>query len=178
MNAPASSSARPALAAILLVSLAAVIFLFWLIYFHPPAAADSQYAFLPALNALFNLLSAIALVVGHSFVRARRISAHRASMITAFLFSTLFLIGYILHHALHGDVRYPLHASFRALYLSLLASHILLAILTLPLVLISFFFALSNRIPSHRRIARVTYPLWLYVSITGVVTWAMLRAAQ
>jgi putative membrane protein len=147
------SSPRTAIAAILAISAAASLFLFWLIYIHPAAASSSQYAFLPALNAILNGLSAIALLVGYTFIRARRIAAHRASMITAFVFSSLFLVSYILHHALHGDVRYPLHAAFRTFYLSLLASHILLAVIALPMVLVTFFFSLSGRIPQHRTIA-------------------------
>ena len=89
-------------------------------------------------------------------------------MITAFVFSTLFLVSYILHHALHGDVRYPVHAALRSLYLPLLASHIVLAVIALPLVLVTFFFSLTGRIPQHRKVARWTFPLWLYVSVTGV----------
>ena len=99
-------------------------------------------------------------------------------MITAFAFSTLFLLSYILHHYLHGDVRYPLHAALRSLYLPLLASHIILAIVALPLILVTFFFSLSGRFPQHRKVARWTFPMWLYVSITGVITYAMLRLAQ
>ena len=99
-------------------------------------------------------------------------------MISAFIFSSLFLAGYILHHALHGDVRYPLHAALRSVYLPLLASHILLAVVALPQILVTFFFSLTGRIPQHRKIARWTFPLWLYVSVTGVITWAMLRLAQ
>lgn len=174
----APRSTAPAIAAILAISLAASLFLFWLIYIHPAAASSTQYAFLPALNAAFNGLAAIALLIGYTFIRARRIPQHRASMSAAFGFSTLFLIGYIAHHALHGDVLYPLHAPFRTFYLSLLASHILLAIVALPLVLVTFYFSLSGRIPLHRRVARWTLPLWLYVSLTGVVTYAMLRLAQ
>lgn len=170
--------ARSAIAAILAVSGAATAFLFWLIYVHPAAASSARYAFLPALNAVLNGLSAVSLLIGYTFIRARRIAAHRAAMIAAFAFSTLFLISYILHHYLHGDVFYPAHAAFRSLYLPLLASHILLAVVTLPLVLVTFFFSLSGRIPQHRKIARWTFPLWLYVSVTGVVTYAMLRLAQ
>jgi putative membrane protein len=168
----------PAIAAILAISAAATAFLFWLIYVHPAAASSTQYAFLPALNALLNGLSATALLIGYTFIRARRIKAHRAAMITAFCFSTLFLVSYILHHALHGDVRYPAHAALRAVYLPLLASHIVLAVVALPLVLVTFFFSLSGRIPQHRKVARWTFPLWLYVSVTGVVTYMMLRLAQ
>jgi putative membrane protein len=178
-TAAPSSNTRPAIAAILTISAAATAFLFWLIYVHPAAdAARVRYAFLPALNALLNGLSATALLAGYAFIRAKRIKAHRAAMMTAFAFSTLFLVSYILHHALHGDVRYPAHAALRAVYLPLLASHIVLAIVALPLVLAAFFLALTGRIPQHRKVARWTFPLWLYVSITGVVTWAMLRLAQ
>jgi len=172
------SSTRTAIAAILLISAAATAFLFWLIYVHPAAASSSQYAFLPALNALLNGLSATALLIGYTFIRARHIKAHRAAMITAFAFSTLFLVSYILHHALHGDVRYPAHAALRSLYLPLLASHIVLAVVALPLVLVTFFFSLTGRIREHRKVARFTFPLWLYVSVTGVITYVMLRLAQ
>jgi putative membrane protein len=172
------SNTRPAIALILVISAAATLFLFWLIYIHPAAAAITEYAFLPALNAIFNGLAATALLIGYTFIRARRIAAHRASMITAFVFSTLFLVSYILHHALHGDVRYPLHAAFRTFYLWLLTSHILLAVVALPLVLVTFFFSLSGRFPQHKKVARWTFPLWLYVSVTGVITYVMLRLAQ
>ena len=174
-----SSSTRSAIAAILAISAAACLFLLWLIYIHP--AADTTHirlGFLPALNALLNGLSATALLIGYIFIRAKRIQAHRAAMITAFAFSTLFLVSYILHHALHGDVRYPTHAALRSVYLPLLASHILLAIVALPLVLVTFFFSLTGRIREHRKVARWTFPLWLYVSVTGVVTYILLRLAQ
>jgi putative membrane protein len=171
------SGTGAAIAVILAISAAASLFLFWLIYIHPAAATSSQYAFLPAMNAALNGLAATALLIGYTFIRARRIPQHRASMITAFIFSTLFLVGYIAHHAFHGDVRYPLHADYRTFYLSLLASHIILAVVALPLVLVTFFFSLSGRIPQHRKVARWTFPIWLYVSVTGVVTYVMLRLA-
>ena len=172
------SSTRPIIIAILAISAAASAFLFWLIYIHPAAAASTQYAFLPALNAILNGLSAVALTIGYVFIRSHRVAAHRASMMTAFGFSTLFLLSYIAHHALHGDVRYPAHGALRSVYLPLLVSHILLAVVALPMVLVTFFFSLSGRIRQHRKIARWTFPLWLYVSVTGVITYVMLRIAQ
>jgi putative membrane protein len=184
MSATATASqpranTRPAILAILAISAAASLFLFWLIYEHPAADTTStKLAFLPALNAALNGLSATALLVGYTFIRAHKIAAHRASMITAFLFSTLFLVSYILHHYLHGDVRYPLHAAMRSIYLPLLASHIVMAVIALPLVLVTFFFSLTSRFPQHRKVARWTFPIWLYVSVTGVVTYVMLRLAQ
>ena len=180
-NAPTTanrSGTGPAIAAILTISAAASLFLFWLIYIHPAAAASTEFAFLPALNAVLNGLAAVALSMGYIFIRARQMERHRAAMITAFIFSSLFLVSYILHHYLHGDVYYPRQAAYRTFYLWLLASHIVLAVVALPLVLVTFFFSLSGRIPQHRKVARWTFPLWLYVSVTGVVTYAMLRLAQ
>ena len=183
MTTVAPSSKRPpaaqsAIVGILLLSLAAILFLLWLIYMHPAIdESGERYAFLPGLNALLNGLSAIALTAGFLFIRARKINAHWRAMTTAFVFSTMFLVSYILHHALHGDVRYPVHAAYRALYLWLLASHILLATVALPMILLTFFFSLTGRFPRHKKIACWTFPIWLYVSVTGVITYAMLRTA-
>src|SRR3954451_19128941 len=100
----------PAIAVILAISAAASLFLFWLIYVHPASdAARVRFAFLPPLNAVMNGLSATALLIGFTFIRARRIAAHRAAMITAFCFSTLLLVWYIIRPALHGNVHYPVH---------------------------------------------------------------------
>ena len=167
-------------AAILGVSLLATLFLFWLIYVHPASDAAAQhYTFLPNLNALLNGLSAIALVVGFYFIRHHRIIAHRNSMMTAFVFSSLFLVSYIANHALHGDTLYPVHNGiYYHAYLPILISHIVLSTLALPIVLITFYLCRSGRIPMHRRLARFTFPLWIYVSVTGVVVRVMLVAAQ
>lgn len=175
-SAPVSN--KGAIAGILVLSAVASLFLFWLIYVHtaPQAFAD-RLLFLPAMDALLNGLAAICLVVGFYFIRQREIVAHRRSMLTAFAFSTLFLVCYVVNHALHGDTLYPAHAPLRTLYLSILASHIVLCILALPMVLITFFFSLTGRFPQHKKIARYTLPVWLYVSVTGVVVFAMLHAA-
>jgi putative membrane protein len=174
----ATSSTRKPIAAILTVSAAAIAFLLWLIYIHhaPPAFAD-RLRFLPALNALLNALAAIALITGFAFIARRNIPAHRASMITAFVFSSLFLVSYITNHALHGESHYPGHGAIRAVYLLILLTHVLLSVVALPMVLTTFFFSLSGRIAQHRRIARFTLPVWLYVSVTGVVVYFMLSNA-
>jgi putative membrane protein len=173
------SSTRPAIAAILAISATATAFLFWLIYVHPATdAAGVRLTFLPALNALLNGLSATALLIGYTFIRARKIKAHRVSMLTAFAFSTLFLVSYIVNYTLHGESHYPGHSLVRAVYLIILASHVLLSVIALPLVLITFFFSLTGRIPTHRKVARWTFPIWLYVSVTGVIVYAMLAAAR
>ncbi|SEB55747.1 DUF420 domain-containing protein [Terriglobus roseus] len=160
------------IAAILGVSAVASLFLFWLVYYHAPADTNhTKLLFLPSLNALFNGLSAIALVIGFVYVKVGKIKQHRAAMFTAFVFSTLFLVSYIANHALHGEYRLPI-AHVGALwnfYFWMLLSHISLSVVALPLILITFFFSLSQRFQQHRKIARWTFPIWLYVSVTGVL---------
>lgn len=173
----AVGNSRMPIATILLVSAAAVLFLLWLLYVHhAPQAFATRLLFLPALNALLNGLSAIALVIGFYFIRHRRIRQHRAAMTTAFVFSSLFLISYIANHALHGDMIFPGHGTVRTVYLSILASHIVLSVVVLPMILTTFYFSLSGRFPQHKRLARFTFPIWLYVSVTGVVVYAMLAS--
>jgi putative membrane protein len=164
-------------AAIIALSAGASLFLCWLVYYHAPAdVTGTHLLFLPALNALLNALSAIALVIGFWFIRIRRISRHRAAMFTAFVFSSLFLVTYITNHALHGDMRFQGTGAIRSLYFPLLISHIGLSVVALPMILITFFLSLSGRFPAHRRLARFTFPIWLYVSVTGVIVYAMLAA--
>lgn len=160
-------------AAIIAISAVASLFLCWLVYYHAPAdVSGTHLLFLPALNAL----SAIAFVTGFYFIRARRISEHRAAMFTAFVFSSLFLVTYITNHALHGDMRFQGPGAIRYIYFPLLISHIGLSVVALPMILITFFLSLSGRFPAHRRLARFTFPIWLYVSVSGVIVYAMLAA--
>jgi putative membrane protein len=168
---------RPVVGAIVVVSGLAVTFLLWLLYVHH-ASADftGRWLFLPALNALLNGLCTIALGAGLYFIKHHNRDAHRTSMLLAFMFSSVFLISYIVNHAVHGDTIFPGHGPVRVAYLSVLASHVILSIVALPMVLTTFFFSLTGRFAMHRRIARWTYPIWLYVSITGVVVFVFLRA--
>jgi len=164
-------------AAIIAVSAMASLFLCWLVYYHAPAdVSGTHLLFLPALNALLNGLSACALVTGFLFIRSGRIGAHRASMFTAFVFSSLFLVSYITNHALHGDMKFQGQGGIREVYFPLLISHIGLSVVALPMILVTFFLSLSGRFPAHRRLARFTFPVWLYVSVTGVIVYAMLAA--
>jgi putative membrane protein len=164
-------------AGIIAVSVVASLFLFYLIYFHAPVdMAGTELAFLPALDALLNALAAIALSVGFAFIRVRNIGAHRASMFVAFIFSSLFLAAYITNYALHGEMHFLGTGAVRWVYFPLLISHIILAVVALPMVLITFFLSLSGRFPAHRKLARWTFPIWLYVSVTGVIVYLMLAA--
>jgi putative membrane protein len=160
------------------VSVIASLFLAWLVYYHQPTdVSGTHLAFLPALNAVLNTCCTIALVMGVRYIRRGALVQHRNSMFLAFLFSSLFLASYITNHALHGDAKFPGHGAARFIYLwILLLPHILASVIALPMVLITFFFSLTGRFPLHRKIARYTYPIWLYVSVTGVIVYAMLAA--
>jgi putative membrane protein len=172
------NSIKSAIFAICAVSAAAVVFLLWLIYARQaPMEFANRLTFLPALNALLNGLSATAILLGIFFISRRRLMAHRNSMLVAFCFSSLFLVSYITNHTLHGETRYPVGVGHRSVYLAILASHVSLSILALPLVLVTFLLSLTGRFALHKRIARFTFPIWLYVSVTGVVVFLMLHAA-
>lgn len=129
---------------------------------------------LPSLNAALNATSAVLLVLGFRAIRAGRRERHRALMLAAVASSVLFLASYLTRIALTGTHRFPGEGALRAAYLAILASHTLLAALAGPLVLRTLFLALRERFPDHRRIARWTLPVWLYVSVTGVVVYVML----
>jgi len=129
---------------------------------------------LPTVNAALNATSAVLLFAGWRAIRAGRRDVHRALMLCACGSSTLFLASYLTRIALTGTHRFPGTGLLRAAYLVVLGSHTVLAVAALPLVLRTLFLALRERFPEHRRIARWTLPIWLYVSVTGVVVYVML----
>jgi len=166
------------IATILVASAAASALICYLVYFHAPSdVTGTHLRSLPLLNAVLNAFSTIALLLGFAYIRSRKISSHRAAMITAFFFSSIFLVSYLLNFTLHGETHYPIGVGHRSLYLVILASHILLSVLALPLVLVTFLLSLTGRFTAHKRIARFTFPIWLYVSVTGVVVFLMLHMA-
>jgi putative membrane protein len=114
--------------------------------------------------------------VGLYFIKHKKWRAHRACMLSAFGFSSLFLVSYVANHALRGDTPFPGVGTTRTVYLSILASHVLCSIVALPMVLTTLLFALRGQFKAHRRLARVTFPIWLYVSVTGVVVFVFLKA--
>jgi uncharacterized membrane protein YozB (DUF420 family) len=133
-----------------------------------------QYAIFPVINATLNGTSAVLLLIGHSFIKRGRMAAHRAVMISAVVTSSLFLASYLYYHYHVGSVRFSGQGWSRPVYYSILISHTLLAIAIVPLVIITLIRALRERFDRHAAIARWTYPLWLYVSVTGVVIYFML----
>jgi putative membrane protein len=133
-----------------------------------------QVADLPALNAGLNSLAAILLVIGYVLIRRGRIRQHRAVMISAFGVSTLFLISYVIYHANVGSRPFQGQGVIRVVYFAILLTHVVLAAATLPLALITLSRGLGARFDRHVRIARWTLPIWLYVSVTGVIVYFML----
>ena len=133
-----------------------------------------QYAFFPALNATLNGTSAVLLVTGRTLIARGRIAAHRACMIAAVTASAVFLGCYLYFHWRVGNVRFLGQGWARMLYFSILISHTILAIVIVPLVIITLIRGLRARYDRHRAIARWTFPLWLYVGVTGVIVYFML----
>jgi putative membrane protein len=129
---------------------------------------------LPAVDATLNAASAVLLACGFYFIRRRNIPAHRACMLGAFGTSIIFLICYLTYHYYHGVTRFPGHGAVRSFYLTLLGTHTTLAVVIVPLVLTTLYRAWRQRFDLHRRIARWTLPIWMYVSVTGVVVYWML----
>lgn len=129
---------------------------------------------LPALNASLNATAAVLLLTGYTFIRTGRIRQHRAMMISAFVVSSLFLVSYVIYHANVGSKPFQRQGPIRAVYFTILLTHIVLAAAVVPLVLITLTRGLRGRFDRHVAIARWTFPIWLYVSVTGVIVYLML----
>src|SRR5262245_65373577 len=129
---------------------------------------------LPAINASLNALSGVLLVVGYRLIRARRIDVHRRVMLAAFATSSLFLVCYVIYHAQVGSMRFTRQGFVRPLYFTILITHVTLAAAVLPMAIVTLSRGLAARFPQHRRIARWTLPIWLYVSVTGVLVYVLL----
>ncbi len=158
------------------VSAGAFLFLIWLIYFKTKSTAPlGLLNGLPAVNSILNACSTGALILGFKAIRAGDRARHKAYMVGAFVCSTVFLMSYTLYHSVHADTVFLGHGWIRPVYFFVLISHILLTIVALPFILTTFFFALTHQFSWHKKIARVTFPIWLYVSVTGVAIYFLLR---
>ena len=129
---------------------------------------------LPAINATLNAISGVLLLIGYALIRSGRRDAHRRVMIAAFTTSSLFLACYIVYHVQVGSVPFPRHGFVRPLYFAILITHVTLAATVPPLAIITLSRGLKGRFPQHRAIARWTFPIWLYVSVTGVLVYVLL----
>lgn len=150
--------------------------LIWLIYFKGKTAGPEWIGFLPTANAVFNSLCAICLILGYINIRRGNRLVHMRFMVSATVFSALFLLSYVTYHYFHGDTKFPGHGGIRPVYFSILASHILLSMIALPLILGTLWYALRTQFKFHRAVARWTFPIWLYVSVTGVIVYLILRS--
>jgi putative membrane protein len=160
------------------LSVAIVGFLFWLLYFRgtgdaaPPAGVVAS---LPALNAGLNTLTTVFLVAGFVAVKRRNWRRHMQLMLSALGSSALFFVSYLVYHHYKGHTPFTGTGFIRPVYFVILISHVVLAALVVPLILLSFFTSLSGRLSIHRRLSRFTFPIWLYVSVTGVLVFVMLK---
>lgn len=133
-----------------------------------------DYSVFPAIDATLNGTTAVLLAIGHNFIRRGHVAKHRATMIVAFVTSCIFLVCYLYYHAHVGSVRFRGQGWSRPVYFSILISHTVLAAVVVPMILITLILGLRTRFDRHRRIAQWTYPIWMYVSVTGVIVYLML----
>ena len=160
------------------VSAAALALLAYLLVLRRGAVTTgADVSFLPAVNASLNALAGTLLLCGYVAIRRRKWRVHRFFMVAAFAASSLFLVSYLVYHAVHGDTHYVGTRGMRTLYLSILASHVVLSATVVPLALTAFWFAFRRQFKRHARVTRVLWPIWMYVSITGVTIYFLLRAS-
>ena len=167
---------KTAIAVILGISVAAVLFLVWLIYIKTPATSDIPWVKnLSAVNAAFNTLSTIFLLLGFNQITKKNFSLHMKYMLGAFVSSALFLVSYVIYHHFVGDTKFLGEGFIKYIYFFILITHIVLSVFVVPLILATFYYSLSGKFASHRKIAKWTFPIWLYVSVTGVLVFALLK---
>ncbi|MFA6237433.1 MAG: DUF420 domain-containing protein [Bacteriovorax sp.] len=159
------------------LSFSILSFLIWLIYFKPGSAPEggTWIDFLPSFNAFLNTLTSLFLITGYILIKRNRIEWHKRFMYAATVTSAFFLIGYISYHHFHGDTKFIATGPIRLAYFGILISHILLSIIQVPLILSTLYFAITAQYVKHKKIAKVTFPVWLYVSVTGVIVFMFLK---
>jgi putative membrane protein len=172
-----NTSDKNVIVIILLLSAAVLGFLIWLIYFKAGSAPEggTWINMLPAMNAFLNTLTSLFLIVGLTFIKQNNIEWHKRFMYAATITSALFLVGYIAYHNFHGDTKFVATGTIRPVYFGILISHILLSAIQVPLILSTLYFALTKKYVKHKKVAKITFPIWLYVSITGVVIFIFLK---
>jgi putative membrane protein len=160
-----------------LLSVSALSFIAYLLLVHRGNGSNVDLRFLPAVNASLNATSAVLLACGWVAIRRKAVQAHRGLVTAAFVASSLFLVCYLGYHYVHGDTKYAGTGPLRTVYLLILASHVLLSMGVVPMALTAFYFALKKQFARHKKVTRILMPVWLYVSVTGVVVFLMLRGS-
>lgn len=170
------SQSKKAIAPIIGVSAAILAFLFWLIYFKTPGKSDAGWVSkLPTVFAGLNAISACCIGIGIVAIKRGLKKLHIGMMISATTSSALFLVFYILYHHYHGDTHFLGEGVIRPVYFFILISHILLSVVVVPLILLTLWFAIKQYYEKHKRIAKWTFPIWMYVSITGILVYVILQ---
>ena len=157
------------------ISTAAVGFLGWLLLVREGGGVHADLSFMPAVNASLNATAVALLLGGLIAIRNGKRALHKRLMVSAFATSAVFLVGYVLYHYAHGDTPFEGVGAMRIVYFTILITHVLLSIVMLPMILTTFYLAARERFAAHKKLARWTLPIWLYVSVTGVVIYFMLR---
>lgn len=161
-----------------LLSLAALSFLAYILLIRRGGGAGAaQLQFLPAVNASLNATAAAFLCAGYIAIRSGARRLHQYCMVSAFAASSLFLLCYVTYHFVHGDTKFLGTGAVRAVYFIILATHVLLSMLIVPMALTTLYFAARSTFARHRKLGRLTLPIWLYVSVTGVIIFFMLRGS-
>jgi len=157
---------------IALLSVIVLIFLFWLIYFNPGQDTQATWvSFLPTVNASLNSLTTFLLISGFIFIKRGMKKAYIIFMLMATTTSAMFLVSYIIYHHYQGDTPFLTQGWIRPLYFSILISHIILSMALVPMVFMTLYHAARSQFQKHKKIARLTFPIWIYVSITGVLIY-------
>ena len=163
---------------LLTVSALALALLVWIIYFGPEDKSflsKEIISFLPAVNATLNSLSSIFLIMGYYFIRKKNEKVHRNFMMSALATSGLFLVSYLVYHYAHGNTKFVNVGLIKYSYFFILISHIILSGVALPLIFITVYFIIVGNREKHKKLARITFPMWLYVSVTGVLVFFYLK---
>ena len=158
-----------------IISVGVLGFLGWLLLVRQPIATSDGLSFMPAVNATFNCAAALLIINGWFAIRRGAHLAHRRSMVAAFIASACFFVGYVAYHFVQGDTKYEGTGTLRTVYLGILASHVLLSMAVVPMALTAFYFAWRKRFDSHKKVTKILAPIWLYVSVTGVIIYFMLH---
>lgn len=177
-TAPNKLAANDKLYFKIVMTLSAVVFLTVVVlnrkWLPRPDVMPSFVEFLPGLNALINGTCCVLLLISLYFIRQKNIAAHKTTNIITFVLSSLFLVSYVTYHYFANETIFPVENPLRPVYLTILISHIILAALVLPLVLFSFYHGLLMNVERHKKLVRWTYPIWLYVTVTGVIVYLMI----
>jgi putative membrane protein len=160
---------------IIVISLAVPALVTVLFFVAPPQVdLGIDLKFFPRFHAILNSLTTVALLMGLLFIQQKNIKAHRASMISAFGLSSIFLVSYVFYHSMSEPTTYGGEGMLKIIYYIILVTHIVLAAAVLPFILFTFYRALNDEIEKHKKIAKITFPIWLYVAITGVLVYVLI----